>query len=89
MTMEESVPGFTGSGKDRPNPIRERTMEANKVGDGFDALYESAQNSQRIAHKLGHSQMGVEVYGWAIKHAFEIPAPALKELMDLITGGPK
>ena len=53
------------------------------------ALLDSVKHTQNIAHKLGHSQMAVEVYGWAIKHAMEIPAAAFKELLDLITGEPK
>ncbi len=42
-------------------------------------------HSQKIAHQLGANQMAVEVYGWAIKHALNIPTAALKELMDIVS----
>ena len=53
------------------------------------ALLESAAHTQRIAHKLGSAQMAVKVYEWAIKHAREIPAAPLKELMDIVCKEPE
>lgn len=50
------------------------------------ALFQSIAHTQNIAQKIGANTMAVEVYGWAIKHAMEIPAPAFRELMDMITG---
>ncbi len=50
----------------------------------MDPLVESVIHSQKIARQQGSAAMAVEVYGWAIKYALSIPAPALKELMDIV-----
>ena len=49
-----------------------------------DPILDTLKHSQRISHKFGAASVAVEVYGWAIKHALEIPLPAFKELMDMI-----
>ena len=50
-----------------------------------DAIMESVKHSQRIAYKQGTATLAVEVWGWAMKHALELPAPAYRELLEMLT----
>ena len=50
-----------------------------------DAIMESVKHSQRIAYKQGAATLAVEVWGWAMKHALELPAPAYRELLEMLT----
>lgn len=50
-----------------------------------DPVMDAVKHSQRIAYKQGAATLAVEVWGWAMKHALSIPAPAYRELLDLLT----
>jgi len=51
----------------------------------FGAELNRVTEAQDLARRLGVAQAGNEVLRWATKHAMDIPPPALKELMALIT----
>jgi hypothetical protein len=53
-----------------------------------DPLVEQVVHSQMIARKIAHSQLAVEVYGWAINNARLLPNDKLKELLDIICKEP-
>ena len=42
-----------------------------------DPLLQAHQHAVKHAMAVAHAQLAVEVWGWAIKHAMGIPAPAL------------
>ncbi len=51
----------------------------------FGAELNRVTETQNLARRLGAAQMGTAVWGWATKHAAEIPLTALTELMAIIT----
>lgn len=53
------------------------------------AQVESIVHSQKIARRIGSTQMAVEVYGWAIKNAHLLPESARKELFDILHKEPE
>lgn len=54
-----------------------------------DSQVDQITHSQNIARKIGSAQMAVEVYGWAIKYALHLPAPAFNELLAIVSKEPK
>ena len=50
-----------------------------------DPVMDAVKHSQRIAYKQGAATLAVEVWGWAMKHALELPAPAYRELLAMLT----
>ncbi len=54
-----------------------------------DAQVEQILHSQKIARKIGASQVAVEVYGWAIKNAAHVPNDALQELFEIVRKEPE
>jgi hypothetical protein len=53
-----------------------------------DPQVQAVLHSQKIARRIGHNQLAVEVFGWTIKHAVHIPTEAMKELMDIVAKEP-
>lgn len=49
-----------------------------------DAHVDAIVHSQNNARRVGEAQVAVEVFGWTLKHARSIPAPAMKELLDIV-----
>ena len=50
-----------------------------------DPILSAANHAQRHAARVARARLGVEVWGWAIRNAREIPAAPLRELMDICT----
>ncbi len=53
-----------------------------------DAQVSAVVHAQKIAHAIGHGQIAVEVYGWAIRNAMSISTAQLKELLDIVSKDP-